>query len=170
MEQNTVAAYNPNNVTTDHIQQYLDENKSLILKIVESQYSGKLSECVEDQARLQQNLMYLAAIADSQVTVNKFIPEVVRGPTVDYFFDQIHRENGTFVGLFPSSGTMQPGAGHQQAQPMTPHSLMASRASMLPDFVSVSSGGGRAIAGGIKLDVGSALGSPEDRETADDGN
>lgn len=27
--------------------QYLDENKSLILKIVESQNSGKLSECAE---------------------------------------------------------------------------------------------------------------------------
>ncbi|XP_042020249.1 GRF1-interacting factor 1-like [Salvia splendens] len=61
-----MAAYYPSNVTTDHIQQYLDENKSLILKIVESQNSGKLSECAENQARLQRNLMYLAAIADSQ--------------------------------------------------------------------------------------------------------
>ena len=92
-----MAAYYPNNVTTDHIQQvpflssslllsvsipldtlfllselhmlfsdsfsenpffnflfslfclkqYLDENKSLILKIVESQNSGKLTECAE---------------------------------------------------------------------------------------------------------------------------
>ncbi|XP_009801724.1 GRF1-interacting factor 1-like isoform X2 [Nicotiana tabacum] len=61
-----MAAYYPNNVTTDHIQQFLDENKSLILKIVESQNSGKLSECAESQAKLQRNLMYLAAIADSQ--------------------------------------------------------------------------------------------------------
>lgn len=29
------------------ILQYLDENKSLILKIVESQNSGKMSECAE---------------------------------------------------------------------------------------------------------------------------
>ncbi|KAI5334486.1 hypothetical protein L3X38_024619 [Prunus dulcis] len=29
------------------IYQYLDENKSLILKIVESQNTGKLSECVK---------------------------------------------------------------------------------------------------------------------------
>ncbi|KAK8633919.1 hypothetical protein V6N13_014752 [Hibiscus sabdariffa] len=42
-----MAAYYPNNVTTDHIQQYLDENKSLILKIVESQNSGKLGECAD---------------------------------------------------------------------------------------------------------------------------
>ncbi|KAK8650120.1 hypothetical protein V6N13_139769 [Hibiscus sabdariffa] len=102
MEQNRVAAYYPNNVTTDHIQQ--EPSK--------------------------------AAIADSQVhceTVNKFIPEVVQG----------------------GSGALA--------------------AAWFPDFVSVSSGeamhgGGRAIAGGRKLDVGSAVGSPEDRETADDGN
>ncbi|KAL8210575.1 hypothetical protein R6Q57_005012 [Mikania cordata] len=61
-----MAAYYPTNVTTDHIQQYLDENKSLILKIVESQNSGKIAECAEHQAKLQRNLMYLAAIADSQ--------------------------------------------------------------------------------------------------------
>ncbi|CAH9092897.1 unnamed protein product [Cuscuta epithymum] len=66
-KQTMMAAYYPTTtVTTDHIQQYLDENKSLILKIVESQNSGKLNECAENQARLQRNLMYLAAIADSQ--------------------------------------------------------------------------------------------------------
>ncbi|KDP23692.1 hypothetical protein JCGZ_23525 [Jatropha curcas] len=105
-----MAAYYPNNVTTDHIQQYLDENKSLILKIVESQNSGKLSECAENQARLQRNLMYLAAIADSQP----------QPPTM-------HTQ-------FPSSGIMHPGAHymqHQQAQQMTPQSLMAARSSML---------------------------------------
>lgn len=106
-----MAAYYPNNVTTDHIQQYLDENKSLILKIVESQNSGKVAECAENQARLQRNLMYLAAIADSQP-----LP-----PTM-------HSQ-------FPSGGMMQPGGGHymqhQQSQQMTPQSLMAARSSML---------------------------------------
>ncbi|XP_050225858.1 GRF1-interacting factor 1 [Mercurialis annua] len=105
-----MAAYYPNNVTTDHIQQYLDENKSLILKIVESQNSGKISECAENQARLQRNLMYLAAIADSQP----------QPPTM-------HSQ-------FSSSGIMQPGAHymqHQQAQQMTPQSLMAARSSMM---------------------------------------
>ncbi|CAK7341029.1 unnamed protein product [Dovyalis caffra] len=120
--QPVMAAYYPSNVTTDHIQQngviemlicndkYLDENKSLILKIVESQNSGKLSECAENQARLQRNLMYLAAIADSQP----------QPPTM-------HAQ-------FPSSGIMQPGAHymqHQQAQQMTPQALMAARSSML---------------------------------------
>ncbi|XWS42536.1 hypothetical protein CRYUN_Cryun16bG0022800 [Craigia yunnanensis] len=105
-----MAAYYPNNVTTDHIQQYLDENKSLILKIVESHNSGKLSECAENQARLQRNLMYLAAIADSQP----------QPPAV-------HAQ-------FPSSGIIQAGGHymqHQQTQQMTPESLMAARSSML---------------------------------------
>ncbi|KAJ7973511.1 GRF1-interacting factor 1-like [Quillaja saponaria] len=105
-----MAAYYPNSVTTDHIQQYLDENKSLILKIVESQNSGKLSECAENQARLQRNLMYLAAIADSQP----------QPPTIP--------------GQYPPSGMMQQGAHymqHQQAQQMTQQSLMAARSSML---------------------------------------
>ncbi|XP_057778748.1 GRF1-interacting factor 1 [Salvia miltiorrhiza] len=107
-----MAAYYPSNVTTDHIQQYLDENKSLILKIVESQNSGKLSECAENQARLQRNLMYLAAIADSQP----------QPPTM-------HSQ-------YPGGGMIQPGAHylqqHQQAQQqMTSQSLMAARSSML---------------------------------------
>ncbi|XP_031107665.1 GRF1-interacting factor 1-like [Ipomoea triloba] len=100
-----MAAYYPTTVTTDHIQQYLDENKSLILKIVESQNSGKLNECAENQARLQRNLMYLAAIADSQ-------PQP----------PSMHSQ-------FPSSGIMQPGGAylqHQQAaQQISTQSLMA---------------------------------------------
>ncbi|XP_042053061.1 GRF1-interacting factor 1-like [Salvia splendens] len=103
-----MAAYYPSNVTTDHIQQYLDENKSLILKIVESQNSGKLSECAENQARLQRNLMYLAAIADSQP----------HPPTM-------HSQYAAGGG-----GMMQAGGAHylQQAQQQ---SLMAARSSML---------------------------------------
>ncbi|MCE3216200.1 GRF-interacting factor 2 [Datura stramonium] len=46
--------------------QYLDENKTLILAILDHQNLGKLAECAQYQARLQKNLMYLAAIADAQ--------------------------------------------------------------------------------------------------------
>ncbi|KAH9538489.1 hypothetical protein CY35_15G008200 [Sphagnum magellanicum] len=46
--------------------QYLDENKQLILAILDNQNLGKLNECASYQAKLQQNLMYLAAIADAQ--------------------------------------------------------------------------------------------------------
>lgn len=53
-------------ITTELIQQYLDENKQLILAILDNQNLGKLNECAQYQTRLQQNLMYLAAIADAQ--------------------------------------------------------------------------------------------------------
>ncbi|XP_028770700.1 GRF1-interacting factor 1 [Neltuma alba] len=103
-----MAAYYPSNVTTDHIQQYLDENKSLILKIVENQNSGKLSECAENQARLQRNLMYLAAIADSQP------------------------QPPTMPGQYPSGGgIMQQGTQYMQGQQMTQQQLMAARSSLL---------------------------------------
>ncbi|XP_071734694.1 GRF1-interacting factor 1 [Rutidosis leptorrhynchoides] len=107
-----MAAYYPtNNVTTDHIQQYLDENKSLILKIVESQNTGKMAECAEHQAKLQRNLMYLAAIADSQP----------QAPTLHSQYSQ--------------GGMMQQQGGHymqpQQAQQMSPQALMAARSSMM---------------------------------------
>ncbi|XP_073145083.1 GRF1-interacting factor 2-like [Henckelia pumila] len=54
------------NITTEQIQKYLDENKKLILAILDNQNLGKLAECAQYQAQLQKNLMYLAAIADAQ--------------------------------------------------------------------------------------------------------
>lgn len=65
-QQMHTGAYNTTSVTTDHIQQYLDENKALILNILENQNTGRFNECAENQSRLQHNLMYLAAIADCQ--------------------------------------------------------------------------------------------------------
>ncbi|WOG90903.1 hypothetical protein DCAR_0310150 [Daucus carota subsp. sativus] len=46
--------------------QYLEENKNLILAILEHQNQGKVAECNQLQAVLQKNLMNLAAIADAQ--------------------------------------------------------------------------------------------------------
>ncbi|KAG0479583.1 hypothetical protein HPP92_010103 [Vanilla planifolia] len=106
-----MAAYgSPNQVTTDIIQQYLDENKQLILAILDNQNSGKADECAENQAKLQRNLMYLAAIADSQ-------PQMTTMP-------QHYPSNA----VLQSSGRYMQ---HQQPQAMTPHSLLASRTSML---------------------------------------
>lgn len=65
------AAPEPKVVTTELIQKYLDENQQLILAILENQNVGKLAECARYQARLQQNLMYLAAIADAQPSQGK---------------------------------------------------------------------------------------------------
>ncbi|CAK9865050.1 unnamed protein product [Sphagnum jensenii] len=61
-----MAAYASSNITTELIQKYLDENKQLILAILDNQNLGKLNDCAMYQAKLQQNLMYLAAIADAQ--------------------------------------------------------------------------------------------------------
>lgn len=105
-----MAAYaSPNQVTTDIIQQYLDENKQLILAILDNQNNGKTDECAENQAKLQRNLMYLAAIADSQ-------PQM------------------TTMAQYPSNAVVQSGmryVPHQQPPQMTPQSLLAARSSML---------------------------------------
>ncbi|KAF3323482.1 GRF1-interacting factor 2-like protein [Carex littledalei] len=53
-------------VTTDQIQKYLDENKQLILTILDNQNMGKMSESAQFQAQLQRNLLFLAALADAQ--------------------------------------------------------------------------------------------------------
>ncbi|KAH7441324.1 hypothetical protein KP509_03G033900 [Ceratopteris richardii] len=53
-------------------EKYLDENKQLILAILDNQNLGKMNECAVYQARLQSNLMYLAAIADSQPQTPSF--------------------------------------------------------------------------------------------------
>ncbi|KAG9145350.1 hypothetical protein Leryth_008279 [Lithospermum erythrorhizon] len=87
---------------------FLDENKSLILKIVESQNSGRVNECAEYRGRLQQNLMYLAAIADSQPQ-----PPTMHSPFAT-------------VGM-TSAHYMQP----EQAQQLSQQTLMAARSSML---------------------------------------
>ncbi|TYJ42117.1 hypothetical protein E1A91_A03G066200v1 [Gossypium mustelinum] len=54
------------NITTEQIQKYLEENKELIMAIMENHNQGKLAESASYQAQLQQNLMYLAKIADAQ--------------------------------------------------------------------------------------------------------
>ncbi|KAK9063128.1 hypothetical protein SSX86_016998 [Deinandra increscens subsp. villosa] len=62
----TAASFPPNAITTEQIQKCLDDNKNLIMAILENQNLGKFQECAQYQAVLQKNLMYLAAIADAQ--------------------------------------------------------------------------------------------------------
>lgn len=69
--QQQMANYAGTSITTELIQKYLDENKQLILAILDNQNLGKLNECATYQAKLQQNLMYLAAIADAQPQVSQ---------------------------------------------------------------------------------------------------
>ncbi|XP_076905594.1 uncharacterized protein LOC143561376 isoform X1 [Bidens hawaiensis] len=63
---NSGASFTPNAITTEQIQKCLDDNKNLIMAILENQNLGKFQECAQYQAVLQKNLMYLAAIADAQ--------------------------------------------------------------------------------------------------------
>ncbi|KAG8093250.1 hypothetical protein GUJ93_ZPchr0012g19111 [Zizania palustris] len=58
-------------------EQHLDENKRLILAILENQNLGKLAECSQYQAQLQKNLLYLAAIADTQPQTSVNHPQMV---------------------------------------------------------------------------------------------
>ncbi|CAD6206536.1 unnamed protein product [Miscanthus lutarioriparius] len=115
MNQNMIGGYtSPAAVTTDLIQQYLDENKQLILAILDNQNNGKVEECERHQAKLQHNLMYLAAIADSQP------PQTAQ---------------------YPSNLMMQPGPRYmppQSGQMMSPQSLMAARSSMMYAHPSMS--------------------------------
>ncbi|XP_054790464.1 GRF1-interacting factor 2-like isoform X1 [Prosopis cineraria] len=53
-------------LTTEQIQKYLEENKQLILTIMEGQNMGKSGEVAQYQAKLQQNLTFLAKLADAQ--------------------------------------------------------------------------------------------------------
>ncbi|KAL7003677.1 GRF1-interacting factor [Sarracenia purpurea var. burkii] len=55
-----------NTITTEEVQKYLDENKRLILSIMENQNLGNFTEVAQYQAQLQKNLTFLAAIADTQ--------------------------------------------------------------------------------------------------------
>ncbi|KQK13366.1 GRF1-interacting factor 1 [Brachypodium distachyon] len=113
MNQSMMGGYaSPTTVTTDIIQQYLDENKQLILAILDNQNNGKVEECARNQAKLQQNLMYLAAIADSQPPQTASLSQ------------------------YPSNLMMQSGPRYmpqQSAQMMSPQaqSLMAARSSMM---------------------------------------
>ncbi|KAJ1293737.1 hypothetical protein BS78_01G092000 [Paspalum vaginatum] len=119
MNQNMIGGYGaaPSAVTTDLIQQYLDENKQLILAILDNQNNGKVEECERHQAKLQHNLMYLAAIADSQP------PQTAP------------------LSQYPSNLMMQPGPRYmapQSGQMMSPQSLMAARSSMMYAHPSLS--------------------------------
>ncbi|XP_068635312.1 GRF1-interacting factor 2-like [Aristolochia californica] len=66
MVSQTPPLFPASNITNEQIQSFLDENKKLLLAILDNQNLGKLAECAQYQAKLQHNLMYLAAIADAQ--------------------------------------------------------------------------------------------------------
>ncbi|XWS76824.1 hypothetical protein CRYUN_Cryun01aG0210700 [Craigia yunnanensis] len=101
-----MSSFPPTNITTEQIQKYLDENKKLILAILDNQNLGKLAECAQYQAQLQKNLMYLAAIADAQPqTTPTMPPQMAPHPAM---------QPGGYFMQHPQAAAMQLHQQHQQ--------------------------------------------------------
>ncbi|GFQ00549.1 grf1-interacting factor 3 [Phtheirospermum japonicum] len=104
-------SFPPTNITTEQIQKYLDENKKLILAILDNQNLGKLAECAQYQAQLQKNLMYLAAIADAQPQTPAMPTQMTPHPGMQqggFYMPQQHPQAAAMAqqqqGLFPPRG------------------------------------------------------------------
>ncbi|XP_010456166.1 PREDICTED: GRF1-interacting factor 3-like isoform X1 [Camelina sativa] len=130
-------SFPPTNITTEQIQKYLDENKKLIMAILENQNLSKLAECAQYQALLQKNLMYLAAIADAQpqpppaavptpgaMTPQAMLPHSsAMQPPPSYFIQQHQLAMGMGMpqhippGIVPPRGPLQFGNPHQLQDP-----------------------------------------------------
>ncbi|GMY09064.1 GRF1-interacting factor 3-like [Fagus crenata] len=114
-------SFPPTNITTEQIQKYLDENKKLILAILDNQNLGKLAECAQYQAQLQKNLMYLAAIADAQPQAPTMPPQMAPHPALQqggYFMQ--HPQAAAMAqqaGIFPQKLPMQFNNPHQIQDP-----------------------------------------------------
>ncbi|XP_022734831.1 GRF1-interacting factor 3-like [Durio zibethinus] len=115
-------SFPPTNITTEQIQTYLDENKKLILAILENQNLGKLAECGQYQAQLQKNLMYLAAIADAQPQITPTMPpQMAPHPAMQpggYFMQ--HPQAAAMAqqsGIFPQKVPLQFNNPHQMQDP-----------------------------------------------------
>jgi len=110
-------SFPPTNITTEQIQKYLDENKKLILAILDNQNLGKLAECAQYQAQLQKNLMYLAAIADAQPQAPTMPPQMAPHPALQqggYYMQ--HPQAAAMAqqpGIFPPKLPLQFNSPHQ---------------------------------------------------------
>ncbi|XP_041999266.1 GRF1-interacting factor 3-like [Salvia splendens] len=110
-------SFPPTNITTEQIQKYLDENKKLILAILDNQNLGKLAECAQYQAQLQKNLMYLAAIADAQPQTPTMPSQMTPHPAM---------QQGGFYMQHPQAAAMPQQQGMFQPRPPpfnSPHLL-----------------------------------------------
>uniref|UniRef100_A0A803Q7B1 SS18 N-terminal domain-containing protein n=1 Tax=Cannabis sativa TaxID=3483 RepID=A0A803Q7B1_CANSA len=115
-------SFPPTNITTEQIQKYLDENKKLILAILDNQHLGKLAECAQYQAQLQKNLMYLAAIADAQPQTPAMPPQMAPHPAMQQggYFTQhpqaaaMMQQSGGSVGPNSAAGPNEGRGGGKQ--------------------------------------------------------
>ncbi|XP_043716187.1 GRF1-interacting factor 2-like isoform X2 [Telopea speciosissima] len=99
-----IPSFPPRNITTEQIQKFLDENKKLILAILDNQNLGKLAECAQYQAQLQKNLMYLAAIADAQPQAASMPPQMAPQPVM-----QQGGQSGQYMQYSQAAMARQPG-------------------------------------------------------------
>ncbi|EEF32413.1 GRF1-interacting factor 3 [Ricinus communis] len=123
-------SYPPANITTEQIQKYLDENKKLILAILDNQNLGKLAECAQYQAQLQKNLMYLAAIADAQPQAPTMPPQMAPHPAMQqgaYYMQHPQAAAAAAAamaqqsGIFPPKMPLQFNNPHQMPDPQQLH-------------------------------------------------
>lgn len=109
-------SFPPSNITTEQIQKYLDENKKLILAILDNQNLGKLAECAQFQAQLQKNLMYLAAIADAQPQTPTLPSQMAPHPAMQqggYYMQHPQAAMAQQPGIFPQKVALQFNSPHQ---------------------------------------------------------
>ncbi|KAH9731315.1 GRF1-interacting factor 3 [Citrus sinensis] len=118
---------------------YLDENKKLILAILDNQNLGKLTECAHYQAQLQKNLMYLAAIADAQPQAPTMPPQMAPHPAMQasgYYMQ--HPQAAAMAqqqGIFPQKMPLQFNNPHQLQDPqqqLHQHQAMQAQMGMRP--------------------------------------
>lgn len=113
-------SFPPTNITTEQIQKYLDENKKLILAILDNQNLGKLAECAHYQAQLQKNLMYLAAIADAQPQTPTMPPQMAPHPAMQPGYFMQHPQAAAMAqqpAIFPPRMPLSFGSAHQMQDP-----------------------------------------------------
>ncbi|XP_022757600.1 GRF1-interacting factor 3-like [Durio zibethinus] len=129
-------SFPPTNITTEQIQKCLDENKKLILAILDNQNLGKLNECAQYQAQLQKNLMYLAAIADAQPQTSTMPPQMAPHPAMQpggYFIQ--HPQAAAMAqqpGIFPQKVPLQFNSPHQIQDPQQHQQAMQGQIGIRP--------------------------------------
>ncbi|KAM1470388.1 hypothetical protein TB2_040891 [Malus domestica] len=129
-------SFPPTNITTEQIQKYLDDNKKLILAILDNQNLGKLAECAQYQALLQKNLMYLAAIADAQPQAPAAPPQMAPHPAMQqagYYMQ--HPQAAAMAqqqGIFSPKMPMQFNNMHQMHDPQQHQQAMQGQIGMRP--------------------------------------
>ncbi|XP_068315530.1 GRF1-interacting factor 3-like isoform X1 [Pyrus communis] len=120
-------SFPPTNITTEQIQRYLDDNKTLIMAILDNQNLGKLAECAPYQAQLQKNMIYLAAIADAQPLSPAVPAQMAPHPAMQqagYYMQ--HAQAAAMAqqqGIFPPKMPMQFNNMHQMHDPQQQQQL-----------------------------------------------